>query len=65
MANTLLTISMITKESLRVLKNNLAFARGVNREYDDKFAIEGAKIGDTLNIRKPARYVGRSGSAGS
>lgn len=61
MPNTLLTISMITREALRVLENNLTFAKGVNREYDDKYAIEGAKIGDTLNIRKPARYVGRSG----
>lgn len=61
MANTLLTISMITREALRVLENNLAFAKGVNREYDDKFAIEGAKIGDTLNVRKPARYKGRTG----
>lgn len=63
MANSLLTISMITKESLRVLENNLAFAKGVNRDYDDQFAIGGAKIGDTINIRKPARYVGRTGTA--
>jgi len=63
MANTPLTISMITKESLRVLENNLAFAKGVNRDYDDQFAIGGAKIGDTINIRKPARYIGRTGTA--
>ena len=63
MANTLLTISMITREALRVLENNLTFAKGVNRNYDDKFAVEGAKIGDTLNVRKPARYTGRSGQA--
>lgn len=54
---------MITKESLRVLENNLAFAKGVNRDYDDHFAQSGAKIGDTINIRKPARYVGRTGTA--
>lgn len=63
MANSLLTISMMTREALRVLENNLTFAKGVNREYDDQFAISGAKIGDTLNIRKPARYVGRTGAA--
>jgi hypothetical protein len=63
MANTLLTISQITKESLMVLENNLTFAKGVNREYDDQFAQSGAKIGDTLNIRKPARYLGRTGTA--
>lgn len=62
MANTNLTISMVTKEALAVLENNLTFAKGVNREYDDQFAIGGAKIGDTLNVRKPARYVGRTGA---
>jgi hypothetical protein len=60
-SNTLLTISMITREALRVLENNLKFARLVNRQYDDKFAIEGAKIGTALNIRKPPRYLGRTG----
>ncbi len=62
MANTNLTISMITKESLAVLENNLTFAKGVNRDYDDQFAIGGAKIGDTLNVRKPAKYIGRTGA---
>jgi hypothetical protein len=61
--NTLLTISMITREALRVLENNLRFTRLVNRQYDDKFAVEGAKIGTTLNIRKPPRYIGRTGTA--
>jgi len=63
MANTNLTISMVTKEALAVLENNLTFAKGVNREYDDQYAISGAKIGDTLNVRKPAKYVGRTGTA--
>jgi hypothetical protein len=63
MANTLLTIQMITRESARVLVNNLGFAKKVNREYDDQFAKNGAKIGNTLNIRKPPRYAGRTGDA--
>lgn len=63
MANNLLTISMITNEALRVLTNNLVFTRAVSRQYDDKFAIEGAKIGTTINLRKPPRYVGRTGPA--
>lgn len=61
MSNTLLTISMITREAAMVLENNLTFAKHVNRDYDDKYAIEGAKIGDTVNVRKPPRYVGRTG----
>jgi hypothetical protein len=50
---------MITKETLVVLENELTFTRRVNRSYDDQFARSGAKIGDTINIRKPVRYVGR------
>lgn len=63
MANTLLTSSVIMKESLRILKNELTFTRGVNREYDDKFGVTGAKVGATINARKPPRYVGRLGQA--
>jgi len=63
MANTFLTIQMITREALRILENSLSFTKGVSREYDDKFGVSGAKIGDTLNIRKPVRYVGRTGTA--
>lgn len=63
MPNVNLTSSIITNESLAVLENNLTFAKNISREYDDKFAVSGAKIGATLNIRKPARYVGRTGAA--
>lgn len=61
MANTLLTISMITREALRVLENNLTFTKYVRRDFDDSFGRAGAKIGTVLNIRKPARYSGRVG----
>ena len=63
MANTLLTISMITREALRILENNLKLTGRLSRKYDPKFGIEGAKIGTALNIRKPPRYVGTSGQA--
>ena len=61
MANSLLTISMITKESLRVLVGSLKFVQNVNQGYNEQFNIKGAKIGQTVNIRKPARYTGRTG----
>jgi len=61
--NNLLTISMITNEALRVLQNQLVFTRAISRQYDSKFAQEGAKIGTTINLRKPPRYVGRTGAA--
>lgn len=63
MANTLLTISDITNEALMVLENDLVFADKVNKEYDDKFAQAGAKIGYTVNVRKPARFKGTVGPA--
>jgi len=63
MANNLLTISMITNEALMVLKNNLTFTRYVTRTYDSHFGVEGAKIGQVLNIRKPPQYIGRRGQA--
>ena len=63
MANTLLTISKITNEALMVLENELTFTSEVNREYDDQFAVAGAKIGATVNVRKPARFVGVTGPA--
>jgi len=43
------------------LHNNLVFARGANRQYSKEFAVEGAKIGSTVNIRKPDRAAIRSG----
>jgi hypothetical protein len=62
MANQLLTISMITAESARVLSNNLVLSKTVNRSFDEDFGIKGAKIGQTINVRKPARYDLRTGS---
>lgn len=59
--DTILTMSQITNESLMVLENETVFASGVNRNYDDSFGIDGAKIGDTLNVRRPPRFIGTSG----
>ena len=59
-SNTLLTIGMITNEALAVLVNQLTFTRTINRQYDSEFGRNGAKIGDTLNIRKPVRYTVRT-----
>ena len=63
MSNTLLTIADITNEGLMVLENELLFTDKINREYDDKFGVDGAKIGYTINVRKPARFKGTMGPA--
>lgn len=61
MANAFLTSSMITREALRIFKNSNLFLRNIDKQYDDQFAREGAKIGDTLRIRLPNDYTVRSG----
>ena len=63
MSNTLLTISKITNEALMVLENELTFTGQVERKYDDQFAVVGAKIGNTVNVRKPGRFIGTTGPA--
>jgi len=63
MANTLLTISKITNEALMVLENELTFTSEVDRNYDDQFAVVGAKIGATVNVRRPGRFIGTMGPA--
>ncbi len=63
MANTLLTIDMITRKALEILENNLVLTRNVNRQYDDSYAVEGAKIGTTLRIRLPDRALVTDGAA--
>ena len=63
MSNSLLTIDMITRKCLEILENNLVISRNVNKEYDDSFAVEGAKIGSTLRIRLPDRALVTDGAA--
>lgn len=62
MANTLLTIDMITREALRLAHEKATFIGTINRQFDDSFGDSGAKIGDTLRIRYPSQYTRRTGS---
>lgn len=61
MANTLLTPTKILDESLMILENEMVFSSRINTEYSDEFARTGAKIGATVNARKPNRFVGTTG----
>lgn len=63
MANTELTIGMVTREAAMVLENSIQVVGKINKEYSDQFARSGAKIGNVVNVRKPPRYVGRTGQA--
>ncbi len=64
MTNVLATSSIVAKESLRVLKNMLAFASRVNRNYEAEFTSNmsrGYAPGQTINIKRPPRYTYRAG----
>ena len=65
MANVLLSDSLIAKEALMIVENNLTVTKRINRRYEAKFAQEGKKIGDTLSIRYPVRVQGRQGRSRS
>ena len=62
MANNLLTIDDITREALVILHQKLNFVGNITRDYDDSFAKEGAKIGNTLRIRLPMQYATGTGA---
>ncbi len=62
MANTLLTPTAVTRRALAILHQKLNFVGKVNRQYDDSFAVSGAKIGDQLRIRLPNKYTVTSGA---
>ena len=63
MANKNLTIDMITAKCLDILELETPLLRNANRQYDSSFAVEGAKIGDTLRVRLPDRYLVTKGAA--
>ena len=63
MANTLITPDWITKETARLLVNNLKFAGNVNRDYDDQYRQAGAKVGYTVKARLPQRFRTTKGQA--
>ncbi len=62
MSNTLLTIDMITNDSLADLENNIVFSKSIARRPDEDFGDEALQHGDTLRIRKPTQYVGSTGA---
>ena len=65
MASTFLTISMVTREALRLWKNTNAFIRNIDMQYDDQYARSGAKIGSQLRIRVPVDFTVRTGPGAS
>jgi len=51
--NTFIDVDFITRECLRVLQNNLAFTKHINREYAAVFTVP--LLGDELRVLNPKR----------
>lgn len=62
MANAIITSSIITNETLRILHNESAFLGNINTEYADQFANKGMKAGSVVNVRQPVQYTIRDGA---
>jgi len=64
MSNTALTASIVAKEALVILENELGILKNLHRAHEDEFtnSVNGYKIGDTINIRRPADFTVRSGA---
>lgn len=56
MPNTFLTPEVIAREALMVLRNNAVMANLVHRDYSNEFV---AGVGDTITIRKPAKFAAK------
>lgn len=63
MANTYKFIDMVAREALSELHEQCELLATVDRQYDDSFGKNGAKIGDTLRVRKPNEFNIRTGNA--
>lgn len=62
-SNTLLTNDLITRQALRVLRNQFVLASRALRNVDDLFGKTGLKAGATVRVRVPVRYVSATGAA--
>ena len=57
MANGFQTPSIFTDETLRVLANNIVIGKKISRKHQTEFGQDMNKIGDTLNVRRPAQFT--------
>lgn len=58
MTQQILTPSIIAKEALFQLKNNLVFGNLVHRQYKKEFV----KVGESISIRKPVKFLAIDGA---
>lgn len=63
MPNTLATPLWVTREVARGYTNKVVFIANINRTYDDQYLQNGAKVGNTVLARMPARFAATDGQA--
>ena len=63
MANSFITPTWVLKDVARVAVNMLKFASQIERWYDDKYKVGGAKAGYTVSGRLPQRFRTTKGQA--
>ena len=61
--NVLENSDIVTAETLMHFRNELSLFTKVDRQWEDKFAKEGAKVGDAISIREPVNFDIREGEA--
>ena len=61
MANAIITPTIIAKEAVMQLENNLVMGNNVYREYKKEFV----KVGDTVNVRMPVDFTVTDGATRS
>lgn len=61
--NTFKFIDMVANEALSIAHEESALLSTVDRQYDDSFKKQGAKIGDTLRVRSPVKFKTSTGNA--
>jgi hypothetical protein len=63
MANSIAKITgYVVREAARGFYNSRLFSGLIDHKYDNEFAVDGAKVGQTIYVKKPAKYRVRSGA---
>jgi hypothetical protein len=67
MSNTNLTASIVAKEAIMILENQVVMPKLVYRGYEPEFDknVNGYTVGNSINIRRPADFTVRSGRSAS
>lgn len=64
MSNSLITPTMIAREAIMQLDNNLVWGNSVHRGYEGEFgaSVNGNKVGSSVTIRRPVQFTVREGA---